>query len=364
MNREEATRSPLLKATRYFAEVTERLVQPNGLKLRNAAPEIDQTSGEPFSRFRRGAGAVGREARPAHGFESADHRSEFAECLRRRVVPLKFAYTGSAAFAHDRLSHSSGYQSVIGPAQDEAAVFTKALLQEGRPQMVEIGPGGGAHSLAFFQAMADGAVPRRYLALDFSSTLLGIARGRIAAGPKRPDRIDTGQWDVEGGPSREIDRWRDGGDPLAICFFGNTIGNVEDPGRVLSNIAISARTGDTLVLSTTKLPESADEAEILGPYTNEVFRDAILEVFRVAGIDVADIRLDITLEPGVVKGSVECLNRIEFDGVVLEKGEHVRCFISRRFLSINVRSLLDNTGWVITDELDRNDHFIVAATRK
>jgi L-histidine N-alpha-methyltransferase len=310
------------------------------------------------------------ESRPvrADGFENSRHRAEFASSLRRRILPLKFAYTGSAAHTHDQLSRSSGYQNVIGPVRAEVQAFLGAALQRedgGTHQVVEIGPGNGVHTAAFFEHLAErGAVPEAYYALDFSETLLGLAYECVAASEHAPKRIDVGLWDVEEMPSPLIKQWRTGGEPVIACFFGNTIGNVEQPALALSNIARSLESGDRLVLSTTLLPDRPDVAELLSPYRTQVFHAAVLEVFRMAGIGPDDVRLELVFEDGAVRGIAECLAPVEFDGVRLERGELVRCFTSRRFATAEVLALLNEAGWVVTEGSDSGEHFVVSATRK
>lgn len=368
MNREEPAQGARVSLARLITATMERLVQPNGRTAVRGRPTREQTSGKQLIAFRgrrRGDGEGGVADR-VDGFESARHRAEFAECLRSRNLPLKFAYTGSAAHTHDRLSRSSGYQSVIGPVHAEANAFaTAAQLSGGGTRVVEIGPGNGAHSRAFLERLADlGRLPEAYYALDFSETLLGLARTRIADSPHRPARIDGGLWDVEEGPSTLIEQWRNGPEPLIACFFGNTIGNVENPAGALSNLAESLRSGDILVMSTTLLPERAIAEELLNPYRTEVFRAAVLEVFKLAGIGLHAVRLEIEFEGGAVQGIVECVEPLEFSGVRLEKGEKVHCFVSRRFTVGEVQTLLNLSGWVVRDGSDSGDHYVVVAERK
>lgn len=251
--------------------------------------------------------------------------------------------------------------------QAEVRAFLNAVLLSGGQckQVVEIGPGNGVHSQAFLAHLANqGVVPEAYYALDFSETLLGLARACLTTAQARPTRVDVDLWDVEAKPSPLIEQWRTGSDPVIACFFGNTIGNVEEPALTLSNIASSLRSGDMLVLSTTLLPKQPSTVELLSPYQTELFHAAVLEVFKMSGIRLDDIRLEVVFEDGAVRGIVECLEPLEFNGVRLEKGERVRCFTSLRFATADVLSLLNGSGWVATDGSDSGDHFVVVATRK
>jgi L-histidine Nalpha-methyltransferase len=89
-----------------------------------------------------------------HYFENSSHRESVIRCIGDGVLPLKFAYAGSAAHTHDRLARSEGYQSVVGLVSHEVDV----LLADGFPvealtRMVEIGPGNGMHTVAFLRLL-------------------------------------------------------------------------------------------------------------------------------------------------------------------------------------------------------------------
>ena len=305
-----------------------------------------------------------RSKRPRPEFESAAHRAEFAGCLQDRYLPLKFAYTGTAAVAHSRFARSTGYRDVTGPVDAEA----KALLAETpvmSGQLAEVGPGTGVHSGELLRALADShATPHRYLALDFSSTLLGLALDHLAKSAVRPGQLSRATWDIEAGPTQHITEWRADGEPIALGFLGNTLGNVEDPQDVLTHLALSSRSGDVLALSVTLRSQHRNENEVLAPYRNRVFRSAALESFRLAGIAPDDLLFTVSYQDGSVIGMAECVKPVYFDGIEIDRGEHIRCFLSRRFTVEQVRTLLEASGWLVLRESDDADHLVVIAVRK
>ncbi|GAA2008681.1 L-histidine N(alpha)-methyltransferase [Catenulispora subtropica] len=298
-------------------------------------------------------------------FESPAHREQLAECLGKGFVPLKLAYTGSAAFTHDRLARSTGYQQVIGQVRDEVEVWRSALGDTPDPlRLVEIGPGNGVHSEGFLRGLTDGRPSGRYLAADFSRTLLGIALARIDEGCG-PDLAVTGEvWDIEAGPTPAIERWREGDDPVSLCLLGNTLGNVEEPIGALENIAASARVGDMLLMSVTLAPPRRDDQSLLAPYETEVFRAAVLEIFAMAGIPLDAVRLAVDVVDNTVFGRIDVTRRVVFEDTELGPGDRIRCFVSRRFAVGEVQALLAASGWVTKEEVDSGGHLVVAAFRK
>ncbi|AGL18797.1 L-histidine N(alpha)-methyltransferase [Actinoplanes sp. N902-109] len=278
-------------------------------------------------------------------FERPEHHAAVCEGVAAGVLPLKFAYAGSAARTHDRLSREESYQSVTGAG----ALACKALLDLGHPlprRIAEIGPGNGRHSIAVLTQVA-GSAPAGvdYLALDYSESLMSRAQLNFAHDLPAVNFVPK-QWDVETGPTSGIRDWRgaDSG-PLPVLFLGNTLGNLEDPVSALEHVLRSTEPGDTLVLGVT-LPDESEEATE-APYHNEVFRSAALEPLLALGLDERLLHLDVWYDApthcvkGVVRlGAAVLINDIEFPA-----GHEVRCFLSRRFSVDGVRGLLRLAGW-------------------
>lgn len=273
--------------------------------------------------------------------EHPSHLEQILEHVRSGFLPLKYAYAGSAAFTHDTLARTTGYASVIGDARHEVATLRRARPQALPGQIVEIGPGNGTHTTALFdtadQLLPGPARPRRYLGLDFSSTLLGLAAERLAE--SRPDlEVSTAHWDMESGPTTRIEAWRRGAQPVLACVLGHMLGNLADPGQALRNLALSLRPGDSLLASLTLYRSDCDEDAILDPYRTEAFTDAVLEPLRAAACAQANPRLTLRLVGRTVIGEAQT-----------DPATTVRCFTSIRFLPHEALSLLSSpTGWGVT----------------
>ncbi|GAA2018385.1 hypothetical protein GCM10009839_13200 [Catenulispora yoronensis] len=298
-------------------------------------------------------------------FESPEHRHQLAECLESGYVPLKFAYTGSAALTHDRLARSTGYQQVIGQVRNEVSVWRRAVGDVDRPlRIVEIGPGNGVHSDSFLRGLTVDRPAGRYLAVDFSRTLLDIALSQIRAGCASDLSLRGEVWDIEEGPTAAIENWRDDDEPVTLCLLGNTLGNVEDPISVLANIAFSARVGDMLLMSVTLASRPQDDSLMLAPYETEVFQAAVLEIFAMAGVPLDAIRLTLDVVDDAVVGTINVTRDVVLDDTKLVPGRPIRCFVSRRFVISDVEAILAAAGWAIEHEVDSGGHLVVAALRK
>ena len=297
-------------------------------------------------------------------FENHSHQRSVRDHLISGRLPLKFAYAGSAALTHAVLAGSQGYQAVIGAAEFEAAAL-RALFRLRPPprQIAEVGPGNGVHTVSLLNALGNLGMPcERYLAVDFSRTLLDMAVRRIRRGADPRTAVAAAHWDIESGPSSVLHLGRAPGRPLLLCLLGNTIGNVEDPVGALHNLADSMQSGDVLLLGLTLRSGRSDD-ELLAPYRSDAFRAAALEPLRCAGVDPADIDFLLDWENDAVIGKAVLRRHSRIGDVDLPAGHRVRCFSSRRFRPDMVTDLLPPPRWRIlrVSVHPGGEHLVVAA---
>ncbi|WP_432986299.1 helix-turn-helix domain-containing protein [Dactylosporangium sp. CA-233914] len=135
---------------------------------------------------------------------------------------MKYAYAGSAAYTHDRYESTTDYSGMMATAANESETLLNSGVRDlGLRDLAEVGPGNGRHSVAFLLGLAErGRSPRRYLGLDFSATLLGIAAARIRERVGADLALDTEVWDVEERRSPGLERWRSGDEPVVMCMLG------------------------------------------------------------------------------------------------------------------------------------------------
>jgi L-histidine N-alpha-methyltransferase len=297
-------------------------------------------------------------------FERPDHRDAVVRGIRAGVLPLKFAYAGSAAHTHDRLAHGEGYQSVIGAVSHVREALHHAGLDD-LSRIAELGPGNGVNSLALLRQLKDiERFPSRFLGLDFSATLLDIAADNFER--EMPEVCFDGViWDAEAGPTEAIRDWRKEQSepgPIPLLFLGNTIGNLEDPVTAVRNMLASMSTEDTLVIGAT-LRGTGDMTK---PYENEVFRAAALEPLVACGIDTRLLRFRVEYRDHRVVGTAVLDGPVALDGDVLEAGHEVRCFMSRRFSAAEIEGIIAEAGGLpgLASADASADHLVVTAGRR
>ncbi|PZG13156.1 hypothetical protein C1I95_24285 [Micromonospora craterilacus] len=290
------------------------------------------------------------------------------EAIRAGRVPLKFAYAGSAAYTHDTYARSAGYLSMLTSARHEAdALITAGVVAAGALAVAEIGPGNGGRSRAFLARLANRGRPcRRYLALDFSETLLGIACARLARFAGDRMSVDSGVWDIECDASGSVERWRRGPAPVVGCLLGHTLGNVEHPAAALANIGAALRPDDVLLLSVAVGPPDESAAVVLAPYRSPEFRAAALQPLLAAGLPDATLEFVLSWRDGVAIGEAVLRRPVSMDGATLAAGHRIRCFQSRRFRPHDVIADVGDAGWQIRDAVSApgGNHLVVTASRR
>jgi L-histidine N-alpha-methyltransferase len=300
-------------------------------------------------------------------FESEAHRAEVIAGIAAGIVPLKYAYAGSAAMTHDQLARTDGYRGVVGSAALEADALGCLMPYPALPrELVEIGPGNGQRTVALLSHLRDrGAVLDRYLALDFSGTLLDMCRHQLATAMDRQFAVHTGVWDVESGPSTLIDDWRADGRPVVVGLLGQTLGNVESAIDTLVHLYSSMAPGDVLIVTLALVGEQPAE-EILAPYRTTLFRDAVLEPLLATGIAPQDVEFQVSLSDATVIGEVVFRAHTTIGPHVIAAGHKVRCFRSQRFEAAHLPAMFDQKRWslrrIVFD--DENVHAVVICARK
>jgi len=271
-------------------------------------------------------------------FETEEHRNEFIDHLARRILPLKFAFAGSATLTYDQFGLSSGYQQVVDATVPEVEALLSVLRKNPTTRVVrqicEVGPGNGIHTRAFLRQLhRRGIDPARYLGLDFSLTLLHLAASRIPH--ELPLQITLKTWDFERHPSLAISKWRKPEDPVLVLLLGHTLGNPEDPVRALRNLRQSCTTGDYLLLSVALHTNSVTVDEVLAPYQTEAFRLAAIEPLRIVGLPTRGIAVDLTFTGRTVIGRIKVPCSSAILGVHLKKNEIITVFRSNASLLMN-----------------------------
>jgi L-histidine N-alpha-methyltransferase len=304
---------------------------------------------------------------PSERDEDALHRPTLLSSIAGGRVPLKFAYVGRAAHSHDRYARTEDYAGMMASADRESEVLLESkCCDPAVTDLAEIGPGNGERSAALLSALRARGLPiRRYLGVDFSSTLLGISRRTI--GDCFPDdlAIDTALWDAESSPAPVIENWRPANKAVLVCLVGGTLGNFENPLQAMRNIARMVRPGDLLLTSVLLRSQPDSINSSMSAYRTDEFRRAALEPMLTVGMSLNDLDLTIIYRDGSFVGEVTLTKDVRLGGLRLPRGHSFRCFVSRRFASGEVVGLLEQAGWSIYPAAVKSDsgHMTVVASR-
>ncbi|GIM97372.1 hypothetical protein Ato02nite_091650 [Paractinoplanes toevensis] len=299
--------------------------------------------------------------------ENVLHRHTLLRSIAAGQVPLKFAYVGSAAYTHDRYARTDDYAGMMASAERESDAFLRSRCCDPTvADLAEIGPGNGEHSAALLAALRAKGLPiRRYLGVDFSSTLLDISRRTLDDRFEGDLAIDTAQWDAESSPAPVIEQWRPAAGPVLVCLVGGTLGNFENPLHGLRNIARMLHPGDLLLTSAFLRPNSGAINSSMSAYRTDEFRRAALEPMLAVGMNASDLDLSIAYQDGIFVGEVTLRKDAHLGFLRLPRGYSFRCFVSRRFDPGEFVGLLEKAGWSIykTDVEPDSDHITVVASR-
>jgi L-histidine N-alpha-methyltransferase len=290
--------------------------------------------------------------------ESRAHEVELAAALARREVPLKFAYGSAGAETYRELMRSRSDEAVRAPAQLEIRGLLSVAEVGGVPsQLCDIGPGDGRHTEALIRELTQsGTSIRRYLALDISSAVLEIARTALASQLPADQRWRT--WDYELGSTAALAEWRAAGAALLV-LGGTSLGNADDPPRVVNHLRESMEVGDLLLIS---IALAAPATETPTRYLfSPAFAAAALHPLSMAGLrtDAGTFQLEFDRELSAVIGHFE-LSRPQqctLGGETLSfaEGERIRCFVYRRFTRPQVDELVTGSGMTLLAEVIEHD---------
>jgi L-histidine N-alpha-methyltransferase len=293
------------------------------------------------------------------GFEIPAHQEELVAALARRDVPLKYAYVGDGAATYRALMRSRKHDPAVASARLEIRGLLRAVEADAVPaQLCDIGPGDGRHTGALVQALRrSGCSIERYLALDFSSAVMEIAR--VALDSQLPADQCWRRWDFELGPTPALTEWRAAG-PALLVLGGMTLGNAEDPVGVVSHLRESMEFGDLALISVGLAPPAGETPSRYTP--SPALAATALHALALAGLqtDGGTFRLEFDRELSAVIGHFE-LSRpqqcaLGDETLSFAEGERIRCFIYRRFTRPQVDNIVARSGMTLLAEVVELDN--------
>lgn len=295
---------------------------------------------------------------PAEAAENL--RTAYLQAARQGEVPLKLAYCGPLANAYLNLI-GAGYEEEPSANFDlELSLLTDLPYQ--RPMVcIDVGVGSGVRASDLLREMhRRGIRVSRYIGLDISAPLLNATATRLAVRhPSIP--VTTALWDFESGPTEIVHQRSGAADPVYFAaMLGLTLGNVQDPLAVLSNIRRSLPPDGWLMLGLGS--PLSDHQRMLSPYQSFNFQRAAFAPLKWLGIDASDVTLELIYCDQSILGTFRVLRRIQIPAsdMVFDSGTRITFFRSRRFTLTDVEQLARSSRWTLhSHALDEFGHLTV-----
>lgn len=294
------------------------------------------------------------KAEPTEFFKQGKQISEFVTALKgRNEIPLKFEYLDNGAKRWDALVHSKNYKLGLTETDLIKSSATEILKEvKERANIIDLGCGTGDKAVFFLQKLK--THKKKYVALDISEEMLNLAKSKIS-GKILNLNSEFQRIDFEEGNFAHITEFlREKNYPFnLILFLGNTLGNVSDKSRVLSNIRESMTFSDHLLIGI-ELFDINRIQEILSHYKgNKIWKDNIFTCLDYFGLKQNDGYLEVNFNKN--KSQVEARFLMKNDKEIscgsrrirLKKGAKILLMISYKTTPKNIQILLAETGFVV-----------------
>lgn len=294
------------------------------------------------------------EAKPTGLFESIKEASEFTTALKgRSEIPLKFEYLKDGVRRWNLLTRSKNYE--IGVIETELIKkVSKEILKDTTEKinLIDLGCGTGEKGMLFLEKLK--RYKKKYVALDISEQMLNLAKTNLS---KKFSHLNSEfhKLDFEGGNFAYITENLREKNYLKslILFLGNTLGNVSDKSRVLSNIRESMTLKDNLLIGL-ELFDPKRIGNILKHYRgNKLWQDNIFTVLNYFGLKQEDGFFEVNFNKEksqvearfVMKKSKEVISGSK--KMKLKEGTKILLMISYKAAPKNMQILLAETGFII-----------------
>lgn len=277
--------------------------------------------------------------------ENFEYIEDIIGCLKNKFLPLKYAYIKTAAEYHTKFAQSENYDLAVVMEQEGYKFILNHLDKE--INYVEIGADDGIKSIKLIELLySDNIKINNYFFLDFSDELLSKCKKTMA---DRELICNYFQCDIEN--LKDIDSFKNN-KPILFVFIGNTLGNVEDEKKVLRNFFNLMRDIDYLLLGVTLRNNNITIQQELQTYNNMLFTDSVLAFFNYIGIKTTRNNFSLYYDEhkNMIIGEYEILEPFIWDNeIILNTGDKIRCFQSKRYAINECKSLFKTTKMQIQD---------------
>jgi len=308
-------------------------------------------------------------------FETSMQIDEYIFGLKRKMLPVKLANIGRAAYNHDLLIRSQEYSLANTEIALLKATLTTSILTRfisSGLNVIDIGSGNGMKAVVVLEGVRQKFSRLNYIGLDYSRELLQIATRYIATQLGELDAT-TYQIDFEAKAFPEIvEKARRGtGFPSLLLFLGHTLGNPCHRQQVLTNIAASLGQDDLLLIGV-ELYRPYQVNSLLEHYRNESFYQAIFAQLTFAGFQREDGLLEVLFNE--TTRNVETYFRLNrnvtvqvspSESIQFKEGDKLLIFLSHKFDEIELQEMFSLAGLnSLETSLNEDQTYVLAATNK
>ena len=283
----------------------------------------------------------------------------------RGEVPLKFSYLGEGAknwVAIAKKRSGEGINSTESTLlKKRVQDFLASFDSTDKVNVIDIGCGDGTPVLPILENLHKKGAHFRYIPLDISAELIGIAEKTIKN--TYPDcEVKKVVLDFELGNFSDVTYdIKSGGYSNLLCFLGSTVGNFSDRNRVLTNMRDSMGIGDFLLVGV-EMTNFSKVAKLVSHYINTEVESLLFNIPLEIGINKS--MTDYEAGWNDRENQIECSMIIRKDqkvtvgndSFILEKGEKILLARSVKFNEWTFTKLMSDVGFrteLLTTTKDR-----------
>lgn len=285
-------------------------------------------------------------------------RQEFellAAISARGEIPVKFSYLGEGATLWDAVYKDASHSTEVTSAEEALMMthiksFMNAFGDARHINLIDLGCGNGLPAIGILNKLHEDAISVNYIAVDLSQSMIALASRNIRS--RFPDvAITELQLDFESDSlaSSLLDIKRRLGLPNLLINLGNTLGNYVNVSSVLTNLLQSMTLEDYLIIGN-GLVHDQNAHKILKAYVDSE-TERVTAPARALGLFVDEDDYRVLWNP--TERRVEARIKLSGDrtlalagqSVIMESGDEVLVFQSRKYTEASLATLLSEVGF-------------------
>jgi uncharacterized SAM-dependent methyltransferase len=285
-------------------------------------------------------------------------RQEFellAAISARGEIPVKFTYLDEGAELWDAVYKDADHSAAVTAAEDALVMthiksFMHVFGTVDRINLIDLGCGNGLPAIQILDKLYEENISVNYVAVDMSKSMMELAFKNMKS--RFPDLSTTElqlDFESESLGSALLDIKRRHGLPNLLINLGNTLGNYVNVSSVLTNLLQSMTLEDYLIIGN-GLVHDQNSQKILKAYVHSE-TEQVTAPARALGLftDEDDYRVlwnptDRRVEARIKLSGDRKLS-LAGQSILMESGDEILVFQSRKYTEASLASLLSDVGF-------------------